>query len=151
VTAFVDARPTSCRGATCRSTLCDSPAAWHGSDGDSFTLDDGRRKGRQHTILPDSRRIATGENAVSRRRANRSGSVGIGESPTLVRESVEIGRPELRAVAIARRLAEAHVVKKDKDDVGLRKRERIGLCRSTEQGDKYAIDEEFVFHKGLMG
>ena len=62
-------------------------------------------------------RIAPGQQAVTRRRADRRRAVGIGEAHALARQPVDVGRGNLGRGLVRLRVAPAHVIRQHNNDV----------------------------------
>ena len=104
------------------------------------------RQGRAQRHGPPkvaTKRVATAEQAIARRRAHGGGAVGIDKATPFTREAIDVGRVDVRR-AVTSEIAKAEVVGVDQDDV---RRPRLAVSDSgasgeAEQARKEAVAEE---------
>ena len=103
--------------------------------------DQGQRKAPENTALElCAPVVASGQERVTRRRADSRGSVPVGEAHPLGGEPVEVRRRDLGVRVVAAHVTIAEVVGEDDDDVGLiggRKRE--ASTEGTEEDGEKAV------------
>ncbi len=87
--------------------------------------------GEDRPTIRHSKRHLPRHQAVARRRANRAGTVGVGESHPLPRQPINVRSRNFRLLVVATHIPVPEVVREDENDVRLRDRRLLSGARET--------------------
>ncbi len=115
----------------------------HRRQGQATRGDQGGAAGalEHRAAIRHAKRHLAGHQAVARGRADRGGTMRVGEAHAFPREAVEMWRGDLRLVVVAAHIAVAEVVGEDEQDV-----RRLGRARRRQRDAERENHERNLFH-----